>query len=256
MNSIYWESAILILIYMHLVMLIAFAKKDNGVVDVGWGGGFTVLAWYLHVYHTHAHSLLVAILISLWGLRLSIYIGLRNFKNGKEDWRYAKWRKDWGQWFFLRSWLQVFLLQGFFMWLVSLSFQQRPATLTLHWYQHLGILVFFYGFLWESIADYQLFRFKQKNINHGKIMMSGLWRFSRHPNYFGEAVLWWGIFLIVLPWGHWYWSLLSAATMTWLLTRVSGVPFLEWKYRDHPEYLQYIRTTPAFLPDFRKVFQS
>jgi steroid 5-alpha reductase family enzyme len=85
-------------------------------------------------------------------------------------------------------------------------------------------------------------------------MTKGLWSLSRHPNYFGEALLWWGIFLYVLPWGLWYLSLLGVLTITFLLTRVSGVPFLEWKYRDHPEYLEYIRNTPAFIPKIKKLF--
>lgn len=254
MGNIYMESALLVLIYMHTVMILAFAKKDNGIVDVFWGGGFTLLAWYLHIYHPHSYSGLMATLITIWGLRLAIYIGIRNLKKPGEDWRYAKWRKDWGKWFYLRSWLQVFVLQGFFMWLVSLALQQRPAQEAFLWYQYLGVVVWLLGFLWETIADAQLYIFKQKPENKGKILMTGLWRLSRHPNYFGEALLWWGIFLIVLPWGQWYWSLLGVVTMTWLLTKVSGVPFLEWKYRDHPEYLAYIRSTSAFIPDLRKWF--
>lgn len=256
MSNIYLESALVVLVYMHLAMAVAFAKKDNGLVDVFWGGGFSVLAWYLHFYYPHTYSLLVAVLITIWGLRLSTYIGLRNHRKKQEDWRYAKWREDWGRWFYLRSWGQVFLLQGFFMWVVALGIQQRPAGMGLFWYQYLGIGLWLFGLLWESIADAQLYRFKARPENKGKIMMRGLWKLSRHPNYFGEAVLWWGIFLLVLPWGQWYWSCLGAATMTWLLTRVSGVPFLEWKYREHPEYQAYIRNTPAFIPDLWKLFSD
>jgi steroid 5-alpha reductase family enzyme len=256
MSNLYLESALVVLVYMHLAMVVAFAKKDNGLVDVFWGGGFSVLAWYLHFYYPHTYSLLVAVLITIWGLRLSTYIGLRNHRKKQEDWRYAKWREDWGRWFYLRSWGQVFLLQGFFMWVVALGIQQRPASMGLFWYQYLGIGLWLFGLLWESIADAQLYHFKARPENKGKILMQGLWKYSRHPNYFGEAVLWWGIFLLVLPWGQWYWSCLGAATMTWLLTRVSGVPFLEWKYREHPEYQVYIRNTPAFIPDLRKLFSD
>ncbi|GAB5555588.1 MAG: DUF1295 domain-containing protein [Saprospiraceae bacterium] len=248
MFNIYLDSALLVLAFMHIVMLIAFFKKDNGIVDVFWGLGFTVVAIFVHLYYPHPYSWLTMLLVAIWGFRLAIHIGVRNAWKKEEDWRYANWRKDWGKWFYLRSYLQVFLLQGFFMWIILLPVLQRPGVQSLQWFQYIGIVLWLFGLLWESIGDWQLFKFKKDPENKGKILTKGLWALSRHPNYFGEAVLWWGIALFVLPWGIWYLSLLGALTITYLLTRVSGVPFLEWKYRDNPAYLEYIRTTPAFVP--------
>lgn len=248
MYQIYLDSALVVLTFMHLVMLIAFLKKDNGIVDVFWGLGFTTVAVFVHLYYPHPYSWLTMLLVAIWGFRLAIHIGVRNTQKKVEDWRYANWRKEWGKWFYIRSYLQVFLLQGFFMWIILLPVLQRPGAESLYWYQYLGIALWLFGLLWESIGDWQLFQFKKDPKNKGKILTKGLWALSRHPNYFGEAVLWWGIVLFVLPWGLWYLSLLGAITITYLLTRVSGVPFLEWKYRDNPAYLEYIRTTPAFVP--------
>lgn len=248
MKMLYWNTALLIFIYFNIVFLIGYFKKDNGIVDVFWGLGFSLVAWFWHIEAPHSHSLLLAILISLWGLRLAIYIGIRNARKKTEDWRYADWRKAWGKWVHLRAYFQVFILQGFFMFIIALPIMQRPATEELQWFQYLGILIWLIGLLWESIADYQLFQFKKKPENKGRILTKGLWYFSRHPNYFGEALLWWGIFLVVLPWGLWYLSLIGVLTITLLLRNVSGVPFLEYKYRDNPEYLEYIRSTPALIP--------
>lgn len=137
------------------------------------------------------------------------------------------------------------------MWAVALPIWLRPGGEIGHWVQWLGLLIWAFGFLWEAISDLQLARFKANPSNRGKLMRTGLWRYSRHPNYFGEIVLWWGIFLIALPWERGYWCLFSPVIVTWLLARVSGVPMLEGKYRDNPEYQEYVRTTPALFPFFK-----
>ena len=252
MFSPYLDSALLIFLYMNLLFLLALWKRDNSIVDVGWGLGFVLVAWWMHVFYPHPLSWLPALFVSIWGLRLAGYIGRRKARQKTEDWRYAKWREEWGKWFIPRSYLQVFLLQGFFMWIVSLPLMQRPAESGLGWYQWTGIAIWLLGFLWEAIADWQLARFKSRPENKGQLMMGGLWRLSRHPNYFGEIVLWWGLWLLMLPYGQWYLSLLSPITITWLLTRVSGVPMLEGKYKGNPVYEAYQRETPALVPGVRK----
>lgn len=254
MFSPYLDAALLIWIYMTLLFFLALARRDNSIVDIAWGGGFTLVAWQTDLYYAHPWSLLAAILISIWGLRLALYIGLRNRRQKSEDWRYAQWRRDWGKWFVPRSYLQVFMLQGFLMWLIALPLMQRPGSERLIWFQYLGVLIWLFGFLWETIGDWQLQRFKSDPQNKGKIMTSGLWGLSRHPNYFGEIVLWWGFFLFALPFGKWWLSLISPITITWLLTRVSGVPMLEKKYKDNPAFKAYAKKTPPLFPRLKNLW--
>ena len=157
MASIYQNTALLIFGYMNLVFLIALLKRDNGIVDVFWGLGFTTIAWYWQLNAPHPLSWLTTALVTAWGIRLAVYIGIRNARSGKEDWRYAAWREQWGKWVHLRAYFQVFLLQGFFMFIIALPIIQRPGGSELAWYQYLGIVVWLVGFLWESIADWQLY---------------------------------------------------------------------------------------------------
>ena len=128
----------------------------------------------------------------------------------------------------------------------------QPMQAPLGWLDAVGVLVFGIGFLFEAIGDYQLLCFKNNPNNKGKIMTIGLWQYTRHPNYFGECVLWWGIFIVAIGAGWWCLSLISPLVLTWLLTRVSGVPMLEHKYRNNPQFAEYCRQTPAFLPWFKK----
>ncbi|MCB0568782.1 MAG: DUF1295 domain-containing protein [Phaeodactylibacter sp.] len=252
MINTYLDSAVLIFIYMNLIFLLALWKRDNSIVDIGWGPGFALVAWWMHIYYPHLYSWLPATLVSIWGLRLAIYIGRRNARKGGEDWRYAKWREEWGKWVIPRAYLQVFLLQGFFMWIIALPMMQRPAGVGLEWYQWAGVALWLAGFLWETIADWQLARFKLRPENEGRLMMYGLWRLSRHPNYFGEIVLWWGLWLLMLPYGLWYISLFSPLSITWLLVRVSGVPMLERRYEGNLVYEAYQKRTPALAPKMGK----
>lgn len=140
------------------------------------------------------------------------------------------------------------------MWVIALPLMQRPASEALSWYQWMGIALWALGFSWEAVADWQLLRFKSDPANKGKIMTSGLWRLSRHPNYFGEIVLWWGLWLLMAPNGWWLQSLAGPLVVTWLLTRVSGVPMLEEKYSDNPAYQAYARQTPAIIPKISLLF--
>ena len=246
------ESVLVVWCFMHLIFVLAFFTRDNSWADVGWGIGFVLLSLWGHLRFPHPASMLLALLTGIWGLRLAVHLIVRKLKHPGEDWRYARWRKAWGKNALVRGYFQVFLLQGAFMWVIALPIWIRPGGGIGYWVQWLGVLIWVLGFLWETVADFQLARFKAKPSNSGRIMRFGLWRFSRHPNYFGEIVLWWGIFLIALPWYNGYLCLLSPVIVTWLLTRVSGVPMLEGKYRDNPEYEAYVRTTPALIPFLKK----
>lgn len=244
-------AALFVFFYMSLLFLLAQILRDNSIADIAWGPGFVGIAWILFFLYP-AGILLPTILLSLWGFRLAIHLLLRKIREKKEDWRYAAWRKSWGKWFLLRSYFQVFMLQGFFMWVISLPFMQRPVESDPGLLTLIGTGIFLFGWLWESVSDYQLQQFKSKPAHRGKILQTGLWALSRHPNYFGEIVLWWGLWLLLLPHGHWYVTILSPLTITWLLSRVSGVPMLEAKYRDKPEFLAYAQKTPALIPRLKK----
>ncbi len=254
--SIFLVAAIFVLAYVFVWFLIGTAIKDNGIMDVAWGLGFVLLSWLLFFLFADKRfwQFFFNCLVTLWGLRLSIYIFNRNLKKKAEDFRYANWRKDWGKWVVPRAFLQVYLLQGIIMFIVALPIILIHHANTEPSWNHvleiLGCIVFFIGFIWESVADHQLAQFKKNSGNKGKIMMTGLWSLSRHPNYFGEMLVWIGLFLIALPYGNWIILLVSPIVMTFLLTRVSGVPMLEKKYKDNAEYLAYARRTPPFFPSF------
>ncbi len=246
------SAAILVWVYMTAWFIVAVWQRDNGLVDIAWGLGFLALAVWpvLAGMPLGLPYFTLAGMIALWALRLSGYLWLRYRRREAEDFRYRQWRQQWGRNWIWRSYLQVFLLQGLFMWVIALPITlsaSHPTTGSPLW--HLpGLLVFGAGWLWETIGDAQLSRFKRDPHNKGKIMTTGLWRYSRHPNYFGECVAWWGIFMYTLPFEHSIWAVISPLTLTWLLLRVSGVPMLEEKYRDNPEFQDYARRTNAFVP--------
>ena len=245
------HSVLLIFFYMLCWFVLALIKKDNSIADVAWGPGFVFLFWWQYFFY--GRSLFTGIMVTLWGARLAVYLFLRNRQKG-EDWRYRQWREEWGKFWVLRSFLQVFMLQGLFMWIIALPLMQGPTTSDhpwLGWIRWSGAALWLAGFLWETVADWQLWRFKNEPVNQGKLLKEGLWKFSRHPNYFGEIVLWWGIFLFCFPAsGAWY-ILLSPLAITWLLAKVSGVPMLEKKYREHPEYKEYTQQKNALIPDMK-----
>lgn len=251
----YLQSLILIFIYMNLWFVLALKTRDNSIVDIGWGIGFIIVALYnlLTVSEQSVRQVLVTILIVLWGVRLSAYIFSRN-KGKAEDFRYAQWRKHWGSRWLLRSYLQVFVLQGLFMFLISypVVLLRDPRKIGLNWLDYLGILVWASGFIIESLADAQKGRFKKIPANKGKVMRKGLWGISRHPNYFGESLMWWGVFLITCKVANGSLAIFSPVIITILITSVSGIPLIEKHHKDNPEYQEYVRTTSAFIPWFKK----
>ena len=248
-------AACVVFVYVNVIHLIALVKKDNGIMDAAWGPGFVAVMWFGLLTGTGAtpRSLLLASLITLWGVRLCVHILIRNAGRG-EDFRYRHWRETWGRWFHLRSYLQIFMLQGFFMVMVAMPVivVNSQAGGALGWLDALGCLVWLIGFSFEAVGDYQLLRFMKNPLNRGQIMRSGVWRTTRHPNYFGEATLWWGCFLIAASVPNGLWALVSPIVIDWLLLYVSGIPMLEKKYADRPEYQAYKRTTSAFFPWFPK----
>jgi steroid 5-alpha reductase family enzyme len=245
-----------IVVYMSTVFVLSLIKKDNSIVDIAWGLGFVMLAW-VGVYgltNMSVRELALAMLVTVWGMRLAVHIFLRNRGKG-EDFRYKAWRESWGKWFVVRSFFQIYMLQGFLMLLVASSFIYTflvHSTRGFGVFEILGTTIFAIGFLFEAVGDWQLTRFIKNPQNKGAIMQTGLWRFTRHPNYFGEALLWWGVWLfgVGLP-GAW-WTLVSPLTIGFLLLFVSGIPMLEKKYEGNVAFQEYKKRTSAFFPWFPK----
>lgn len=237
---------------MLIVWLASLRLRDASLVDRFWGTGFVLLAWvYWFTAGAPAAGLFMVLPVTLWGLRLSAYLSWRNWGHG-EDYRYREMRDKHGSRFPWVSLWTVFMLQGALMWLIAMPLvygaRVPEGDALIAPLAAVGLVVWAFGFVWESVADVQLARFKADPDNRGRVMDRGVWRYSRHPNYFGEIVLWWGFFLIGAAAGGW-WTLVSAALMTFLLMRVSGVTLLEKKLNEtRPEYGDYMARTNTLLP--------
>lgn len=253
--TLYLLVGAIVLGLMILLWLLSLSLRNSSIVDIFWGTGFVIVAWAAFVFAGEgflARKLLLAGLVTVWGLRLSIHILRRNW--GKpEDFRYAKWRQESGRRWWWYSFLKVFLLQGVLLWIISaplVAAQVAPLPARLGLLDGLGAVVWAIGFFFEAAGDAQLERFKADPTNRGKLLTIGVWRFSRHPNYFGDAAQWWGFFLIAAASGG-LWTIFSPVLMTLLLVRVSGVALLEKTLIEtKPGYRQYAETTSAFVPWF------
>ncbi len=228
--------------------LLSLRLKDASIVDLFWGTGFVIIAWLaLGLTGPSPRGWLVTGLVTLWGVRLSVYLTWRNHGRG-EDPRYVAMRTRHPHTWTFRSLLQVFVLQGVLMCLISLPVQFAIRSMAdlgpLDW---LGATLVLVGVTFETIGDLQLARFKADPSNKGKVMTLGLWRYTRHPNYFGDAVVWWGLACFGVASGAWY-TLASSAFMTFLLVRVSGVALLESTMKKRPGYTEYVGSTSSFFP--------
>jgi steroid 5-alpha reductase family enzyme len=236
---------------MTALFFVAAKRKDNSIADIAWGPGFILVAvtTFFTTNDFVLRQILVVSLVTIWGLRLAIRIYRRNRGKG-EDPRYTKWREEWGSSFWIRSYLQIFILQGFFMWLISLPvmYIMAESTGSLGWLDLVGLVIWVTGFLFESTADRQLDRFLSDKSNRGKILDRGLWRYSRHPNYFGEVLQWWGIFVIALNLSGAWWTVVGPLTITWLILFVSGIPLLEKSMKQNPAFQEYAKRTSVFVP--------
>lgn len=254
-ETILW-SGVLVLVFMSGVFLLSLLKRDNGIVDVAWGIGFILIALFSYFW-SEAETLRKALLVTLviiWGIRLAVRIYLKN-RGKPEDFRYRRWREMWGKSFFARSFLQIYLLQGLVMLLVTLPIiivNTFGGPRELGFLDFVGLVIWSVGFFFEARGDYELDRFLRHPARlPGSIMMSGLRRYSRHPNYFGETMMWSGLALIALSIPSYGWlALVSPVLITWLLLKVSGVPMLEAKWVGNPEFEEYKRSTNAFIPWF------
>ncbi len=245
---------VIIVIFVSTLFILSIFLKRNDIADVAWGPGIALAswsAWYLAGQPETLTTLVVLSLVSVWAARLGIRIYQKNRRKG-EDARYARWRAAWGRLFYVRSYLQVYLLQGFLMVVVgysaihaSISSIVVPEAAT---FVFIGGSIWLIGFFFEVIGDYQLDTFLKNPEHKGRLMRYGLWHYSRHPNYFGEVTMWWGIWLIVLPLPLSALALISPLTITGLILFVSGIPLLEAGLAKHPEFPEYKRTTSVFIP--------
>lgn len=248
-QSIVAFCATVIFIYMSVWFLIAMAIKRNDIVDVAWGLGFSTLAVLVPRNGQFSQDLVIRMLIIVWGVRLSYHIFAR-FRKKSEDYRYLAMSSAWGKWFILRSYVQVFMLQGIFMLLISAplivsSVSSRESQPIPYW---IGLGIWVVGFIFESVGDWQLAQFISQRKNKNSVMRYGVWRYTRHPNYFGEVTQWWGIFFIVMTQSNGMYAILSPIVITILILGISGIPMLEKKYVGNTEFEAYKRTTSPFFP--------
>jgi steroid 5-alpha reductase family enzyme len=236
-----------------LIWGISLALRDVSIVDVFWGLGFVLIsaAAIWRNGPPDRRSELIFAIVALWAFRLALHLFLRWRRLGHEDRRYATMRRKAGPRFAILSLFTVFWLQAGILWIVSVPLQAAFAAAPSAFgpFDAVGAAIAIAGFLIEAIADYQLTRFGRDPANAGRVLDSGLWAWSRHPNYFGDTAMWWGVFLLCICASHAWWTVIGPTVMTYFLLRVSGVPLLERKMADRrPEYAEYIRRTSAFVP--------
>ncbi len=250
MLTVFIHCFFIIFIYATCWFAAAVYKKRNDVADIAWGMGYILVCGYLFFNHSHTPvSLLLYSLVTLWGLRLSLHIYNRN-KKKQEDFRYQAWRHEWGKYFYVRSYLQIFLLQGILLMVIISPVILAAVAPPQKWnaFTWAGLGCWLVGFYFQAVADRQLVVFLKNRKTTGAIMQTGLWKYSRHPNYFGELLMWWGIFIITIPFPGSLFFIISPLTITLLLVFVSGIPMLEKKYAGNPAFEDYKKRTSALIP--------
>jgi steroid 5-alpha reductase family enzyme len=241
-----------IAMFVSSLFLLSVVIKRNDIADIAWGVGIALVAIvsYLTTQSSSPLPLILTILVTLWGVRLSLRILVRNIKK-PEDFRYKQWRDEWGKWFYVRSFFQIYLLQGFLMVVVgycTIHASMYSSFTALSFWTAIGVAVWCVGYFFEVVGDWQLDTYINSKPAPGQVLKTGLWRYTRHPNYFGEVTMWWGIWLIVAPLTQSYLALVSPLTITFLILRVSGIPMLEKRFAGNPNFEAYKATTSAFFP--------
>lgn len=242
------------LAYFSFWFFIAAYKKRFDLADIAWGGGFITIAlaaiymnWESLIYYP---QLLTTVLVIVWGLRLGLHIYARN-KGKHEDSRYVELRKKWKGSVLLNAYFRVFIVQALLLFIVALPILATAAATDFNnsdFLLGLGFTIWLIGFIVESVADWQLSQHIKSTTSKKKVMDKGLWSWSRHPNYFGEVCVWWGIWLISLSINPVWWSIIGPLTLTGLILFVSGIPLLEKKYARDKHYQEYARRTSKFIP--------
>ena len=254
--QLYGLVALFIFIFMTVLWLASLALRNSSIVDPMWGTGLVLSNWFCFLLTPDgfpARKWLIAILVTIWGLRLTIHLLRRNWGKG-EDYRYREWREQAGAKWWWYSYFKVFLIQGAVMCVLAAPFvaahrSAMPATLTI--FDLVAVPVWVTGFFFEAVGDWQLSRFLANPANRGQLLRTGLWRYTRHPNYFGESTMWWGHYLVAVSVPNGIWTIVSPLLITFLLLRVSGVTLLEKTMKEQtPGYKEYVETTSTFVPWF------
>lgn len=237
--------------YVTAWFIISLLLKRSDVADIAWGLGIALVGFTASSFQeapTERLTLLL-LLVAIWGIRLSVRIYLKN-RSKNEDPRYVLMSEKWGRWTLLIRYLQVFVLQGALMIVIGYPFIHASIFDQggYGWFTLIGLLVWIIGFIFEAVGDSQLDAFLKKPENKGKIMRYGLWKYSRHPNYFGEVTMWWGIFIILLEIPFGVWAIVSPLMISFLILKVSGIPMLEKMFEGNTEFEEYKKTTSAFFP--------
>jgi steroid 5-alpha reductase family enzyme len=257
MITLFSQAALIILSLVTILWIWSILIKNVSIVDIFWGVGFVIVnAFYVFMSgELDARKILILILVSLWGLRLAIYLAFRNIGKG-EDFRYQEFRRNYGpKRYWWLSFFQAFLLQGVLILIVSLPFlgvHSSSNTGELKLLDYIGIGVWLIGFTFEAGGDYQLARFKRDVKNKGKVLNTGFWKYTRHPNYFGDSAVWWAYSIFSIAAGS-YWQIVGSIIMTLLILKISGLSLLEKTLKEtKPQYRDYIKKTNSFLPWFPK----
>ena len=250
--SLYMRAGLITGVFLSAVWLLSLLRRDSGIMDVAYPLAVAVPLLVLLARRGtwSAHEIFVAVLVSVWSLRMSLHIGLRNAGQG-EDGRYAAWRRRFGGNWWWWSFFQVFALQGVTVWLWSLCLVAAVAAgpRDLAWQHGLAVAMFAIGFYFQTVADLQLERFRKQRTDRSQVLDTGLWRLSRHPNYFGEVMVWWsfGALGLVHPWG-WI-TLVCPLYVTWFMSRGSATPMQErYLSKSKPAYADYVARVPRFFP--------
>lgn len=239
--------------YFGLWYLLAIYKKRYDLADIAWGGGFIVLAGALFIKNldnVFFAQVLVTILVAIWGLRLSYHIFRRNWGKS-EDKRYVELRKKWPKPHWLQAFIRVFIVQAALLVIISfpiIAIASAPTVFNSDLLLLIGFDMWLLGFALEATADRQLAQFIKSKKKKSAVLDTGLWKYSRHPNYFGEVMIWWGIWIISMSIHSVWWSVLGPLTITYLILFISGVPLLEKRYKNDKAYQAYALVTSKFIP--------
>ena len=244
------------LILMHLFYIWAILRDDLSVVDIFWSLGFWVMSLtaYFMLERPSFFQTVLLVMVSLWALRLAGYLAWRLLGHGKEDKRYTEMRKNWSGSLALNAYLRVYLLQFVLQCVISVPlyfYFQSSQEFVLASNHFGGLFLFLYGFTFQAWADFGLAKFKSNPDNKGKIYTQGAWKYSQHPNYFGEASMWIGFFVFTMNVSPW-WTVIGPITIITFLLKVSGIPLLkrEEKYSSNSDYQEYKEKTSLFVPWF------
>ena len=259
-------SALFLLGYLIIAFIIGTIKKNNGLMDVFYGPGYFVVALtslilYFIINDTvNIRQIIVTTLVFIWAVRLGTYVFIRN-RGKPEDYRYQEMRERWKTNIVLKSLIRVYIFQGIVIFIVSfpvwfVNISQNPVLVNLFDFFALtiwiGIIIWILGFLFETFGDYQLYKFKQDPNNKGKVLDQGLWKYTQHPNYFGEVTQWWGIYVIALAVPFGWISIFGPIFITYMIIKVSGIKLLDKHYEGDDIYADYKRRTSTFFPWFPK----